>query len=126
MPTGFIDRHLILLVEARDAAGAATPLQSGPVLPPIVGSLAGQPGRLYAKQPQGFDGRTPVPFWLARPEMEDTRLRPEQPDRAEFVFPATAAQVRIRLIYRPFWEEATKTKKWPSTEITVADETQRL
>jgi len=123
MPTGFIDRQLILVVDGRDAGGKAVELRSGPVLPDIVGSLGGSPGRLYAKQPRGFDGRTPVPFWLAQGDMPDTRLRPDRPDRAEFVFAPAAQRVRVRLLYRRFWEETTKAKEWPSTEITVVDQT---
>jgi hypothetical protein len=52
---------LILLVDARDRQGAPVELLAGPQLPAIVGSWAGRPGRLYAKQPQDFDGQSPVP-----------------------------------------------------------------
>ena len=46
MPTGFIDRHLILLVEGRDRMANAVALRSGPTLPSVVGSRAvAQPNR---------------------------------------------------------------------------------
>ena len=64
-----------------------------------------------------------VPFWLAQSEMPDTRLRPDQPDRAVFLFAPAMQRVRVRLLYRRFWEEVTKAKKWPSTEISVVDQT---
>jgi hypothetical protein len=123
MPTGYIDRQLILWVEAARADGTDVALRRGPVLPTIVGTLAGRPGKLYAKQPRGFDGQQPVPFWLAAPDFEDSRLAPDAPDRSVFVYPAGVHRLRIRLIYRPFWEPLERRKGWPSTEVTVWDRT---
>ena len=82
LPTGFIDRHLLLVVEAFGADGKPLPLKEGPVLPPVAGqALAGRPGKLYAKLLKDFDGRSPAPFWKADPEPIDTRLIPGEADR---------------------------------------------
>src|SRR5207245_5572343 len=50
VPTGFIDRHLILIVIAFDAAGQAVPLVSGPRLSAAAFDHEGQAGKVYAKQ----------------------------------------------------------------------------
>jgi hypothetical protein len=125
LPTGYIDRQLILLVDAHDRNGALVDLSAGPRLPAIVGSWAGHPGRLFAKQPQGFDGQSPVPFWRARPEMADTRLAPDQPDETQYWFAEPAEAVRIRLLYRRFWEQVTQQKSWARDDILIFDRTVR-
>ncbi len=45
VPTGFIDRHLILAIEAFDQDGRPLSPASGPLLPEAAGDLAGRPGR---------------------------------------------------------------------------------
>src|SRR5262249_1400380 len=66
LPTGFVDRHLVLVVEGRSSAGRIVTPYSGPKLPALAGGkLADQPGRLYARVLHDFEGRSPVPFWLA-------------------------------------------------------------
>jgi len=122
VPTGFVDRHLLLLVSATNAAGQPVNLTSGPTVPSIVGKeLSGHAGRLYAKQLTDFAGRQPVPFWRARPEFIDTRLFSDQIDRTKFLFPTTVRRVRIRLIYRRFWQEVANSKGWRDNETTIYD-----
>lgn len=123
VPTGFVDRHLILLV-----AGLGTQekvaLLDGPKLPEVVGTdMAGQPGRLYAKQLRDFDGAGPAPFWKADPSVTDTRLLPQQADRSRFVFASGADRVRVRLLYRRFWPQVAKAKGWSDQTITIVDRT---
>ncbi|HPM84879.1 MAG TPA: multiheme c-type cytochrome, partial [Candidatus Anammoximicrobium sp.] len=122
LPTGYIDRQLILLVQALDSRGVLVNLRDGSRLPAIIGSWAGQPGRLYAKQPQDFAGLSPAPFWRAQPALLDTRLAPDQSERATFVFDATAVSVRVQVVYRRFWEQVTRIKKWPVDDLTIFDE----
>jgi hypothetical protein len=122
LPTGFIDRHLILLVEGINGKEESAALSSGPTLPPAAGWRAGKPGRLYAKQAIDFEGNRPAPFWRAQPDVIDTRLRPDREELAEFVFPRDIARVRVRLFYRHFWEEVASIKKWPADEIVVLDQ----
>jgi hypothetical protein len=122
VPTGFIDRNLLLVVEAFDESGKPLPLKSGPTLPGLAGRrLAGKPGRLYAKQLTEDAGKGPVPFWRFHGRLRDTRLFPGRPDTAEFVFPPEARRLRVRLLYRRFWDEVAARKGWPDNEITVVD-----
>ncbi len=122
LPTGFIDRHLLLVADALDEKGTSLPLQQGPVLPPVAGRpLAGRPGKLYAKLLKDFDGHTPAAFWQADPEPTDTRLTPGDPDRVTFVFAAQTTRLRLRLVYRRFWQQVAEEKHWPAEETVVAE-----
>jgi hypothetical protein len=124
VPTGFIDRHLLLVVEGRGEDGSAVSALQGPKLPAPAGlDLAGRPGRLYAKLLQDDEGRRPAPFWLAAPEPPlDTRLFPGRTDETVFLFPSRVVSLRLRVLYRPFWQEVTRAKGWPDDEIIVVDE----
>jgi hypothetical protein len=127
VPTGFIDRNVVLVVEGFDGADRGAGLREGPTLPPTAGRrFTGLPGRLYAKQLKSADGVHPVPFWLAHKEPEDTRLHPGQADRREFRFAAGTERVRVRLLYRRFWPEVAESKGWPDNEIVVVDHTVTL
>ncbi len=125
VPTGFVDRHLVLVLEAFDVVGKAMPVKDGGVLPAAAGELAGLAGKLYAKRLTDFEGRSPVPFWRADPAVTDTRLLPGQPDRAAWTFGAEAAEVRVRLLYRRFWDATARAKDWPDNEVVVVDERRR-
>ena len=120
VPTGFIDRQLILVVEGEDAAGKPVPARAGPRLPSAVGKeLEGQAGKLYAKLLHDFDGHSPVPFWRADPEAVDTRLEPTGTDETAFDFPPRTVRVRVRVLYRRFWAETARGKGWPDADVSV-------
>jgi hypothetical protein len=122
LPTGFIDRHLLLVVEGLAADGKPLPPGDGPVLPRVAGrALAGRSGKLYAKLLKDFDGRSPAPFWKADPDAVDTRLTPGEPDQLTFVFPGATQRLRLRLLYRRFWQQVADEKHWPDNEIVVAE-----
>lgn len=125
LPTGFVDRHLVLVVEGRTAEDRAVPLRAGPKLPAMVGDeLAGRPGRLYARLLRDFEGRTPVPFWLASPDpAPDTRLVPGKVEEELFDFPATLTHLRLRVLYRRFWPEVARSKHWPDDDVLVLEQT---
>jgi hypothetical protein len=114
VPTGFIDRHLVLTVDAQGMDNINLPALSGP-------QVEGRAGKLYAKLLKDFDGQRPAPFWRADPDAEDTRLRPGEVDRVSFRFPIQAGQVRVRLVYRRFWSEVAAMKGWPDNEIVVTE-----
>ncbi|MCA9214944.1 MAG: hypothetical protein KDB27_17855 [Planctomycetales bacterium] len=122
VPTGFVDRHLILIVEGIDAAGNPLPATEGPTLTGVAGSLANKNGKLFAKQLFGENGATPVPFWAEVFEQRDTRLYPEKPDESSFRFPPDSDQIRVRVIYRRFWESVEKEKGWADRSIIVYDQ----
>jgi hypothetical protein len=127
VPTGFIDRNLLLVVEAFDRADKSVRLEEGPTLPAIAGQgVVGLPGWLYAKQLKSPDGLHPLPFWLAQDEPEDTRLLPGRMDRREFRFGAGVQRARVRLLYRRFWQEVADSKGWPDNELAVVDRTLTL
>jgi hypothetical protein len=122
VPTGFVDRHLVLVVDGLTADGRAVPARAGPLLPAVAGEdLAGRAGRLYAKVLKDFDGHSPAPFWRADPELTDTRLRPGVPDRTEVTFPAEVEEIRVRLLYRRSWSQVAESKGWPDNEIVLDD-----
>jgi hypothetical protein len=130
VPTGFIDRNLVLLIEALSSEGERVAPAKGPNLPEAAGigraasrGYAGLPGRLYAKQIEDLAGRRPIPFWRPSRDFADTRLAPDQPDCAVWTFHGDrTAKLRVRLIYRRFFHVTAETKKWPDNEITVLDE----
>ncbi len=123
VPTGFIDRNLVLVVEAFDSAGQPAALLRGPTLPAAAGKgLAGRPGLLYAKLLKGPEGKGPIPFWAAHDDPEDTRLLPEQADRSSYFF-VGGTRVRVRLLYRRFWPEVAEGRGWPDNEVIVMDRT---
>ncbi len=121
VPTGFVDRQLLLVVEGLDRAGRPVAHTGGPTLPAPAGGLAGRPGYLYARLLRDEEGRSPVPFWRALPEAIDTRLRPGQPDVRRFLFAASAERVRIRVLHRRFWAETARAKRWPDRDLVVID-----
>lgn len=121
VPTGFIDRHLVLIVEAVDGRGRPVAAVAGPVLPRAAGDgFAGKAGYLYAKVLTDDAGTSPLPFWLPAAALADTRLHPERPDRRVFSFPPSAQHIRTRLLHRRLWPQASRL---PGNEITIFDVT---
>jgi hypothetical protein len=126
VPTGFIDRHLILTVEARNQREESLAPRAGPVLPDRAGkSLAGRAGWIYGKQHLHASGQ-PLPFWLDAAELLDTRLESEVADERQFTFPAEAVSVRVRLVYRRFWDVVAQSRAWADNELVVFEETRHV
>jgi hypothetical protein len=125
VPTGFIDRHLVLVVEGLTAGGEVRPPSAGPRLPDFAGeAFAGRGGKLYAKLLKREDGHVPAPFWHADATPVDNRLLPDGADETAFVFPADVVRLQVRVVYRRFWPETSVRKKWPDAgEIVIVDET---
>jgi hypothetical protein len=125
LPTGFVDRHLVLVVEGGTADGHTLPLQAGAKLPSLAGEeLAGQAGRLYGRVLRDFEGRTPVPFWLASSDpAPDTRLVPGKVEEEFFDFPVTLTHLRLRVLYRRFWPEVARSKHLPDDDMVVLEQT---
>jgi hypothetical protein len=124
VPTGFVDRHLVVLVDGSDAAGKLWPGLAGPTLPDFAGSeIAGNLGRVYAKLLTDAKGHGPVPFWQADAQAVDNRLTPGKTDEFTVDFPPELTQVRVRVLYRRFWPQVARTKHWPAESTTVIDRT---
>ena len=123
VPTGFIDRHMLVLVEARRSDGTPIELIAGARLPSAAGDLAGKHGLLLAKLLSDEHGRAPQPFWQAGVRATDTRLKPDEPQRHAFMLPLAADQVRVSIAYRRFWQAVAQLKGWADDEIAVFDRT---
>ncbi len=124
VPTGFIDRQLILVVEALGADGKPVAGVKGPRLPAAAGTeLDGQPGRLFAKLLPGRDGKAPAPFWLAGGEPADNRLTPGRVEEIAWIVPAETVRLHVRVLYRRFWAETVRSKGWPDRDTIVYEET---
>jgi hypothetical protein len=122
VPTGFIDRNLVLIVEASGPDGKPLKLVQGPRLPASAGKkLVGSPGRLYAKQLFDPEGRGPIPFWLPHGHIIDTRLLPGRADRSKFTFAAPVKDIHVRLSYRRFWQDVAEARGWADNETLVFD-----
>jgi hypothetical protein len=125
VPTGFVDRQLLLTIEGLSSTGdRLSPFPGARLLPRKAGkSLAGRPGLLFAKQLSGSEGSSPVPFWQAQPGVVDSRLKPDSSQSYDWSFPSGLQKVRARLIYRSFWEETALAKDWPDNDIELVDRT---
>jgi hypothetical protein len=125
LPTGFVDRHLVLTIEGQSSSGTTVLPRSGPRLPALAGEkLAGKPGRLYARALRDFEGNSPVPFWLASPDSPvDTRLVPENIDEMLFDYPEILKRLNLRVLYRRFWPEVAREKSWPADDLVVLEKT---
>ena len=122
VPTGFIDRHLILVVEAFRADGTAVSNSDSELqLPERAGDFSGKAGKLYAKYAP--DNGEPRPFWQLEQETIDTRLLPDHVEQQKFQFGSDVDSLRVRLLYRRFWQATADEKQWPENEIVVYDET---
>ena len=122
LPTGFIDHHLLLIVEPFDDERESVEVLDGPRLPEAAGNdLVGKGGRLFARLLTDADGRAPAPFWRAGVSIADSRLAPARPESFAFRFSTATAMVRVRVVYRRFWQEVIDSKQWPNDDITVYD-----
>jgi hypothetical protein len=121
VPTGFIDRQVMLSVAAF-SGDQALPLLGGPRLPNVLGPEARKPGRLYAKWLTDGKGDGPAPFWRGDPAtLRDTRLRPGDPDHQIYRFPAGTDRVVVRLVHRRFWKVVADEKNWPRDEELILE-----
>ena len=120
-PTGFLERQLLLVVDALPPSGdQRLAALTGPRLPPSAGDLADRAGRMFAKQQK--DPAAPIaPFWNLHSELIDTRLEPDSVTSTSFEFPAEAKRVRVRLIHRRFWHEVAQQRQWPDNDTIVHD-----
>jgi hypothetical protein len=122
VPTGFVDRRLVLTVSAFGDDGKEVQPLSGPLLPSDAGFGSDRPGLLFAKVLEDLEGRAPVAFWMPCRVREDTRLEPGKVQVARWVFPRKeTAQVRVRLVYHRFPPQVVRDKNWPDDSILVVE-----
>ena len=121
VPTGFPDRHLVLMVTAVDANGNPVEPIAGTRLPSSAGKWAGRAGSLFAKQLHDEHGRTPTPYWRHVDKVTDTRLVPDRPERQIFAFPPAARTITAQLRYRRFWPEIADARGWNDNDVLVIE-----
>ena len=120
-PAGHSARQLLLVIDARDAAGRPLEPLAGPYL---TEGRSTRPGRLFAKMFRGFDGTQPIADWTPGELAFDTRLAGDTSDRSTYAFRGgDDATVTARLIYRRFDPDVARQKRWPDNEVLVHETT---
>lgn len=130
VPTGFPQRHLVLAVLARNAAGNLLTLTDGPVLPPFTGhsknlgrQVAGLPGVFYGRIFADAHGNAPVAYWAATSTLIDSRLAPDSKTHQTFRFSADGPgpyEIQAYLLYRAYLPELEIEKGRDQFELLVA------
>jgi hypothetical protein len=131
VPTDSPLRHLILLVQARDAANYPLTQLSGPTVPewggvgdPEQGYYAGLPGKIYAKVLRELWTQV-VPsgaYWNHTEVVSDNRLAAFESDASLYTFAAPAGgagNVEIRLLFRRAWIQLSDWKDWSDSDILM-------
>ena len=123
VPTGYIDRHMILQVRAKLMGEEFKPID-GPTLPAWVDkTLVGNAGVLFGRPLLSEDKQGIQPFWQGGTDFVDSRLEPEMAKVWVWSFPHKIESVKISLIYRPFWKEQQLIKQWVNQDIVVFEKT---
>jgi hypothetical protein len=128
VPTGAPMRHMMLVVQARDADGNLLALHDGPVLPDWTGNYADQPGRYYAKILEDeWTGEAPTAaYWRNIHLVEDTRLAAYATDTSQYTFKTPVEgtiTIEVRLIFRRAFQELMEQKGWDDPDIVMEEET---
>jgi hypothetical protein len=128
VPTDSPLRQLILVIEARDAAGELLSLQAGPTLPDWTGDYAGRPGQGYAKiMADALTGEMPtMMFWRPTAIVTDTRLAALATDASHYTFTAPVSgpvTIEARLLYRRAFQQLMEWKGWTDPDILMKAET---
>ena len=126
-------RHLILIVEATDAGGAALPLAKGSLLPewcgkgnPQKGYYAGLPGKTYAKllKERWTEVFPTGAYWNHTDLVSDNRLAALQSDTSTYSFAAPLSDkvvISVKLLYRRAFIKLMDQKKWNVPDILMAE-----
>jgi hypothetical protein len=132
VPTDAPMRSVMLVVEARDAAGRLLELREGPTLPEWTGDQAGKPGRAFARiLKDNWTGEAPTAaFWRQTTVLEDTRLFPFVKNTSNYAFtlPADRAGVQwsVRLNYRRAFQALAQQKGWTDPDILMYESTEEI
>lgn len=123
VPTGYIDRHMILQVRAKFQGEELKPIEGLTLAPWVDPTLAGFAGVLFGRPLLDAEKQRVQPFWQGKVELVDSRLEPEVAKVWVWKFPQTIEYVQISLIYRPFWKEQQLIKEWANQDILVFEKT---
>ena len=124
-PTDHPGRHLLLEVEAEDSDGHQLPLLDGPLLPSWAGTLAGKPGRAFARILRDVStGESPVvSYWKPTLEVSDSRIPAGGEGSASFDFKwdGGTVSIRTRLRFRRLFEPIARHYGWDEGEIILKE-----
>ena len=138
VPTDSPLRHLILLVEAFDAAEKPLGQLAGPTLPDWCGVgdatdgyYAGRPGQAYAKVLEDIWTReSPTgSYWSPTRLLSDNRIAAHTTESTTYSFEAPASgpvTIHVRLYYRRAFRDLADQKGWDAQDILMEEETLQL
>jgi len=131
VPTDSPLRHLILLVQATDAAGEPLAQLEGPTVPewggvgdPAAGYYAGLPGRGFARvlEEMWTEVSPTGAYWNPTRVLEDTRLAPFATDVSTYTFAAPdegEVHIEVTLLFRRAFIELMDQKGWEVPDIVM-------
>jgi len=131
VPTDFPGRHLILLVQAKDANDTLLTQLEGPTVPewggigdPSEGYCAGLPGKAFAKVlEETWTELTPsAAYWNPTRVLSDNRLAAFATDTSTYTFAAPAegeVKVEVTLLYRRAFMELMDQKGWDVPDMIM-------
>lgn len=131
LPTDHPGRHLLLTVQAEDAAERPLTLLSGPRVPHWGGDQGGLPGKAYAKLLADVQsGNAPVvSYWKPTIVISDNRIPALAKNRSTYVFllpeGTGAVQVTAELRFRRLFADLMKQKEWQTPDIIMATESKK-
>jgi hypothetical protein len=133
IPTDSPLRHLILLVEAKDARGKTLPQTAGPKLPEWCGAgkakkghYAGLPGKAYAKllKEKWTEVFPTGAYWNHTELVSDNRLAAFAADTSAYAFAPPAGggktAITVTLLYRRAFINLMEQKNWDVPDIVMA------
>ena len=123
VPTGYIDRHMILQVRAKFQGEELKPIEGLTLAHWVDKTLAGNAGVLFGRPLLNADKQGVQPFWQGGVDIVDSRLEPEMAKAWVWKFPRETESVQVSLIYRPFWKEQQLIKGWASQDVMVFEKT---
>lgn len=134
VPTDSPLRHMMLIVEAKDAAGRPLSPLFGTSLPDWAGNYAGLSGKMFAKVLQDdWTGEMPTgAYWRPVTLVSDTRLAAHDTDVTAYLFAlpsgvnAEDVSVETRLVFRRAYQQLQEWKAWTDPDILMEEATVRV
>lgn len=130
VPTDHPGRHLLLVVTAEDGGGENLALLAGPTIPDWGGSLAGSPGKGFAKILRDVvsEEAPVISYWKQALIESDTRIPALESDVSTYTFlsDGDAAEVSVRIYFRRLFEPIADRYGWDPGEVLMEERTVTL
>ena len=126
VPTDFVGRHMILVVEARGTGGLPLPQESGPTVPAWGGSQSGLPGKAFAKLLGDIrTGEWPVvSYWRPTTIISDNRIAALGTNRSAYGFAlplgGDVVTLTAELRFRHVFAAEADARGWDKPDIIMA------